>query len=524
MTTVAASSFGQRRRAAQPGPSFADLPDGWRVVFGEADRAACLEYILSRRTGPISGRRVSATGWRRARIFRADALLGKPTDDTWQGPPLSRGQLDIWLVRKRPCRYRVAARSAGAGRRPGTARPRASGDTSSPAGGRAGRATFFEKDGQVSSGRSTTPIWSCRSMTCGTHDDPERTVRGDGVVDSAHAAAAHRSVGEVRHVPHPGMTSTTSSGWATTSPSTDWAWRWCAGASRPSTRPWWPATIPPAYFGSLRDLVELETAYAASGDFRDDQTYWGQHLPPESGLDQRRRKRPPVTTPTPRRRPSSWTRRSWDISRNWMKNLRIRRYTVSTAATASAGAGLVGHRLRSCIGLPGQPASGRRVEDAAGDAGRRRAAGAGRRPELTVGEFCRTVDARLRELLQHQRFPAHTLEGGGVGGRQASNRVAVNFIPSGSRWTSVAPRRRRRTPITAPSATSGCSSWAPAMSCCSAPQAGSRSRASRSLTWRSACNGSSSRWRPIPTGRCPHSICSSKTSTLASTGGATGPR
>lgn len=26
-------------------PSFADLPDGWRVAFGEADRAACLEFI-----------------------------------------------------------------------------------------------------------------------------------------------------------------------------------------------------------------------------------------------------------------------------------------------------------------------------------------------------------------------------------------------------------------------------------------------------------------------------------------------
>jgi glycopeptidolipid biosynthesis protein len=26
-------------------PGFADVPNGWRVVFGEADRAACLEYI-----------------------------------------------------------------------------------------------------------------------------------------------------------------------------------------------------------------------------------------------------------------------------------------------------------------------------------------------------------------------------------------------------------------------------------------------------------------------------------------------
>jgi len=26
-------------------PTFADVPDGWRVVFGEADRAACLDYV-----------------------------------------------------------------------------------------------------------------------------------------------------------------------------------------------------------------------------------------------------------------------------------------------------------------------------------------------------------------------------------------------------------------------------------------------------------------------------------------------
>jgi uncharacterized protein YbdZ (MbtH family) len=26
-------------------PTFAEIPDGWRVVFGEADRAACLDYI-----------------------------------------------------------------------------------------------------------------------------------------------------------------------------------------------------------------------------------------------------------------------------------------------------------------------------------------------------------------------------------------------------------------------------------------------------------------------------------------------
>lgn len=26
-------------------PSFAEVPAGWQVVFGESDRAACLEYV-----------------------------------------------------------------------------------------------------------------------------------------------------------------------------------------------------------------------------------------------------------------------------------------------------------------------------------------------------------------------------------------------------------------------------------------------------------------------------------------------
>lgn len=26
-------------------PTFADVPSGWKVVFGESDRASCMEYI-----------------------------------------------------------------------------------------------------------------------------------------------------------------------------------------------------------------------------------------------------------------------------------------------------------------------------------------------------------------------------------------------------------------------------------------------------------------------------------------------
>jgi MbtH protein len=26
-------------------PVFADVPDGWRVVFGDSDRSSCLDYV-----------------------------------------------------------------------------------------------------------------------------------------------------------------------------------------------------------------------------------------------------------------------------------------------------------------------------------------------------------------------------------------------------------------------------------------------------------------------------------------------
>ena len=41
-------------------------------------------------------------------------------------------------------------------------------------------------------------------------------------------------------------------------------------------------SIPPAFFGSLSDLIDCELAYEASADYLDDQAYWNRNLPPES--------------------------------------------------------------------------------------------------------------------------------------------------------------------------------------------------------------------------------------------------
>ena len=47
------------------------------------------------------------------------------------------------------------------------------------------------------------------------------------------------------------------------------------------------APIPPAFFGSLQDLVDCESEYEASTDYLEDQAYWRRNLPPEGGLQYR---------------------------------------------------------------------------------------------------------------------------------------------------------------------------------------------------------------------------------------------
>ncbi len=42
-------------------PTFGYIAAGQRMVYGEADRAACPDYIETR--GPIFGERVGLTGW-----------------------------------------------------------------------------------------------------------------------------------------------------------------------------------------------------------------------------------------------------------------------------------------------------------------------------------------------------------------------------------------------------------------------------------------------------------------------------
>ncbi len=188
----------------------------------------------------------------------------------------------------------------------------------------------------------------------------------------------------------------------------------------------------PAYFGSLQDFVDCEKDYEASADYQDDLAYWLGNLPPEAGLDQ-----PPAPAVSGRNAYAPSASVPIDPAvvghiKELSKSLRIRRYTVTTAAVALLTRAWSGFGPEVALDFP----VSRRVGE---DSKSLPAMLAGvvplvlqSPPEMTVGEFCRHVDIRIRELLQHQRFPVHALSPDGtVGGpRQPSRRIAVNFIPS----------------------------------------------------------------------------------------------
>ncbi len=192
------------------------------------------------------------------------------------------------------------------------------------------------------------------------------------------------------------------------------------------------APIPPAFFGSLQDLIDCELEYEASTDYLEDQAYWSRNVPTENGLHYRlpqaANERDPCSPSAPVQLDPSVIGRIKGLS----KSLGIRRFSVITAACALLVRGWctggsevaldfpVSRRVRpESKTLPGMLAGVVPLVLTAS-------------PSSAVADFCEHVDTRIRELLQHQRFPVHVLEGdGGLRGPgQAANRVVVNFVPS----------------------------------------------------------------------------------------------
>ena len=189
----------------------------------------------------------------------------------------------------------------------------------------------------------------------------------------------------------------------------------------------------PAYFGSLQGLLDCESQYEESSDYADDQLYWSKNLPVEGAQDYRFSSQassrldpaaPSVAVPLER----SVVGRIRELS----KVLRIRQYSAITAACALLVRGWSASASEVCLDFP----VSRRVTPASkmlpGMLSGLVPLVVQTRPQVSIGEFCRHVDVRIRELLQHQRFPVRLLNGeaANLGRWQAASQVSLNFIPS----------------------------------------------------------------------------------------------
>ena len=192
------------------------------------------------------------------------------------------------------------------------------------------------------------------------------------------------------------------------------------------------APIPPALFGSLQDLVDCELAYEASNDYLEDQAYWTGNLPPESGphyrLPQAAGERDSYWPSAPVRLDPVVLGRVQELSHVW----NVPRSSVITAACALLVRGWCGEGSEVVLEFP----VSRRVRPESKTSPGMLAGVVPLilrvSPGSTVAGFCEYVDTRIRELLQHQRFPVQALERKARprGPLQSAGRVSINFVPS----------------------------------------------------------------------------------------------
>ncbi|WP_156628629.1 AMP-binding protein, partial [Mycobacterium sp. 1274756.6] len=187
----------------------------------------------------------------------------------------------------------------------------------------------------------------------------------------------------------------------------------------------------PSSFGSLRDLVRYETEYEQSADYEEDLDYWRNNIPQDSGLDGQMLSvgnHDAYSTSATVQLKVGVVKGIGELN----KSLRIRRYSVITAACALMVRSWSRNSSEVALDFPVSRRVGQLSRTIPGMLAGVVPLVLKTSPTATIAEFCRYVDVRIRELLQHQRFPVRTLETGeeglsGIGA--ATNRVAVNFIP-----------------------------------------------------------------------------------------------
>ncbi|MCV6979911.1 hypothetical protein H7I53_06670 [Mycolicibacterium pulveris] len=190
---------------------------------------------------------------------------------------------------------------------------------------------------------------------------------------------------------------------------------------------------PPAFFGSLQDLVDCESDYEASPDHEVDQAYWAENLPahtehatclPQTTANDDDADQPP----TPVRLDPVVLRQIQELSEAW----NLPRSSVITAACALLVRGWCGANSEVVLDFPVSRRVRPESKTLPGMVSGVVPLVLKVAPDSTVADFCAYVDARIREALQHQRFPVYALErkAGTRGTEQPAHRVSVNFMPS----------------------------------------------------------------------------------------------
>ena len=192
------------------------------------------------------------------------------------------------------------------------------------------------------------------------------------------------------------------------------------------------APIPPAFFGSLQDLVRCESEYEASTDYLDDEAYWTENLPPESEpryrLPQGARDGDPRSPSAPVRLDPVVLRQVQELSEAW----NMPRSSILTAASALLVRGWCAEGSEVVLDFPVSRRVRPESKTLPGMISGAVPLVLKVSPGSTVADFCQHADSRIREALQHQRYPVHALERKAYsrGSEQAANRVSINFMPS----------------------------------------------------------------------------------------------
>ncbi|WP_082978792.1 non-ribosomal peptide synthetase [Mycobacterium sp. 1081908.1] len=190
------------------------------------------------------------------------------------------------------------------------------------------------------------------------------------------------------------------------------------------------APIPPAFFGSLEELVRCESEYEASADYAEDQDYWTRNLPPESGpqngfLPAAEEEGDRSQPSAPVRLDPALLRRVQELADGW----NVPRSSVITAACALLVRGWCAEGSEVVLEFPVSRRVRPESKTLPGMVSGVVPLVLSVSPQSTVAGFCEYVDARIREALDHQRFPVHALERK-AGAGQRADRVSVNFMPS----------------------------------------------------------------------------------------------